>query len=217
MKLRLCPRIFLVLTCVFLSAGPTACNDDTKSASDDKDGAPPFNTYVGNITAGDVTLENVWVPDQAQAGFPADFWFDVSADTNKEAVYVRLDLKRLDQGNASDLDPSDPDFTTDVPLGGFTIDNVVAGEKQHATGTFTVPTLEDATYAVVFSIKIISWDDLAATANEDPQGTEIAHSHEHFGEQQLCATNTHVSRRWRRWRGRRTGISKIGFVAQHAS
>lgn len=174
MKHSIRPRVVAALSLFFLSAGPMACDSAIKAAAEDAADAPPFNTYVGNITAGDVTLENVWVPDQAQAGFPADFWFDVTAETNKETVYVRLDLKRLDEGNASDLDPSESDFTTDAPLGGFTIDNVKAGEKQHTTGSFIVPALEDGTYAVVFSIKIISWEDLSATADAAPQGTEIA-------------------------------------------
>ncbi len=74
-------------------------------------------TYIPDFQAGNIRFTNVWVPDIAQSGFPMDIWFDISADVPKYNVYVSLGLKRIVQGNVSDIDPTAEGFKPDYSVG----------------------------------------------------------------------------------------------------
>ncbi|MBF0196468.1 MAG: hypothetical protein HQL32_02105, partial [Planctomycetes bacterium] len=127
------------------------------------------DTYVPDFQVGDLTFKDVWVPNNAHAGFEMQVWGNISSEVKKYNVYVKLDLVPWNQ-NASDLDVSTIEFTTDtVGVGAFYIDEIAAGATHQFNETFVLPAeIQDGMYAAVFTIN--QYDFIAG--DDNMQGEE---------------------------------------------
>ncbi len=164
------------------------------------------DTYVPSFQLGNLKFTDVWVEDTARAGMPSTIHFNVETDVPKYNTYVKVYLKRLEGGNASDLDITDINFDVDYTLTAMLIEKLghrgtenspvvnrdparddlvttitytpdTGNRKAYVEQTFTVPaSIADGTYAAIFSVDRFDYNP----GDDALQGEESVTSTDNF-------------------------------------
>ena len=133
-------------------------------------------TYVPDFTMDALGLQftDVWVPDVADtfdSTAPVDLWFDVKPLRAMERIKVTVVLNELDQGNASDLKPNQDGFILQDVVHAFEIEELTTNEEKHVETSFTLPdSMEEGTYALIYSVSVEEGNEESAPVVEEPQG-----------------------------------------------
>ncbi|NQZ11416.1 MAG: hypothetical protein HRT35_30050 [Algicola sp.] len=102
---------------------------------------------------GNLSFTSVSIAGDAHAGYETTISFDITAETAKHNVYIKIDLEGIQQGDPQDLDISAEDYKADYHLTALMIDKMFAGETRHVEHIFTVPIdVLSGNYAAVFGI-----------------------------------------------------------------
>jgi hypothetical protein len=168
MKTRLTQKfLFIVALFFLLSACNSAENPQESVASTDPVSGNLDDTYVPDFGSGDLHFTQVWVKDVAEVGFPTKIWFDVenTGEHPYEDIYVRFDLKWLEDGDVRSLNLSDPAYTPDYYGKDIKVGTLQPGDKQHIEAEVLIEhKLVEGVYAGVFSVN---------NYNEDGEQVEV--------------------------------------------